>query len=99
MTGRDEGRPPIPPFHVAVPVHDLEAARGFYLGIIGCTEGRSDAAWVDFNLYGHQFVCHLDPSAKRLRTVSEVDGEAVPVPHYGVVLPWDIFQAPPCRPA
>ena len=88
MTGRAD--PPaagLTPFHVAVPVHDLEAARRFYREIIGCREGRSAATWVDFNLYGHQFVCHagaaapVEPAAR-----NAVDGDEVPVPHCGVVL-------------
>lgn len=75
------------PFHVAVPVHDLAAARQFYGEVLGCPEGRSDARWVDFDLYGHQFVCHLDESAASApRAANRVDGHAVPVPHYGVVM-------------
>jgi len=77
------------PFHVAVPVDDLAAAREFYVGLLGCTEGRSAGDWVDFDLYGHQFVCHLRPDAERERTrrgSTIVDGHDVPIPHYGVVL-------------
>ena len=77
----------LPPFHVAVPVHDLEAARSFYSGLLGCSEGRSDSRWVDFNLYGHQFVCHLSEASRQGESaLNLVDGEQVPVPHYGVVL-------------
>jgi extradiol dioxygenase family protein len=80
-----------PRFHLAMPVHDLAAARRFYGGLLGCAEGRSDDAWVDFDLYGHQFVAHLDPalttdSLERDRLVNEVDGDAVPVPHFGVLV-------------
>ena len=82
--------PAVTPFHVAVQVRDLEEARAFYEGVIGCAEGRSAAAWVDFNLYGHQFVCHLNPALGRDGRISchysPVDGHGVPVPHYGVVL-------------
>ena len=77
------------PFHVAVPVDDLDAARRFYGNLLGCPEGRSDKHWVDFDLYGHQFVCHLrDPVAGSHAAPMHnvVDGERVPVPHYGVVL-------------
>jgi len=78
------------PFHVAVQVRDIEEARAFYRGVIGCKEGRSAATWIDFNLYGHQFVCHLNPelgSDGRIASyVSPVDGHGVPVPHFGVVL-------------
>lgn len=78
------------PFHIAVQVRDLDEARTFYKDILGCTEGRSDPHWVDFNLYGHQFVCHLNPSLGRSGSLSShynpVDGHGVPVPHCGVVL-------------
>lgn len=75
------------PFHLAVPVHDLTAARAFYSGLLGCVEGRSAADWVDFDFFGHQLVCHRSvvdslPAAER----NSVDGEQVPVPHFGVVL-------------
>jgi len=78
------------PFHVAVPVHDLAAARAFYRGVLGCAEGRSAERWVDFDLFGHQFVCHLstvvtDP-AQVAGAINKVDGQDVPVPHYGVVM-------------
>jgi extradiol dioxygenase family protein len=78
------------PFHIAVQVRDIAEARQFYKDILGCTEGRSDIDWVDFNLYGHQFVCHLNPDlGKDGRLTSHfnpVDGHGVPVPHCGVVL-------------
>ncbi|MFO1425842.1 MAG: VOC family protein [Steroidobacteraceae bacterium] len=82
------------PFHLAVPVHDLAAARAFYGGLFGCPEGRSDALWVDFDFFGHQLVAHLDPSkrAAPLHT-NPVDGQDVPVPHFGVVLEWPAWQA------
>ncbi|MDT9600962.1 VOC family protein [Sphingosinicella rhizophila] len=75
-----------PPFHLAFPVHDLEAARGFYGGLLGCPEGRSSGQWVDFDLYGHQIVAHHDPDAKPRGIRNEVDGMDVPVPHFGLVL-------------
>jgi len=79
---------------VAVPVHDLDAARAFYGRVLGCSEGRSSERWVDFDLYGHQFVCHLVDTAQPADACSTnpVDGHDVPVPHYGVVLKrsdWD----------
>jgi uncharacterized protein len=78
------------PFHVAVQVRDIEEARRFYCGVIGCTEGRSASDWVDFNLYGHQLVCHLNPrlgpNGRLASHFNTVDGDGVPVPHCGVVL-------------
>ncbi len=78
------------PFHVAVLVRDIEESRSFYRDVLGCSEGRSDATWVDFNLFGHQFVCHLDPDLGPEGRVAShhnpVDGHGVPVPHFGVVL-------------
>jgi uncharacterized protein len=78
------------PFHIAVQVRDIEEARRFYKVILGCAEGRSASDWVDFNLYGHQFVCHLNPNlgsnGKLTSHFNPVDGHGVPVPHCGVVL-------------
>jgi hypothetical protein len=78
------------PFHIAVQVRDIEEARRFYKNTLGCSEGRSAAQWVDFNLYGHQFVCHLNPNLGREGKLAShfnpVDGQGVPVPHFGVVL-------------
>ncbi|WP_203310271.1 VOC family protein [Sphingomonas beigongshangi] len=74
------------PFHLAFPVHDLAAARGFYGGLLGCREGRSSDQWIDFDLYGHQIVAHLDPAAEPVAVANAVDGHHVPVPHFGVVL-------------
>jgi extradiol dioxygenase family protein len=82
------------PFHLAIPVHDLAAARAFYGGLFGCREGRSSAQWVDFDLYGHQLVAHLDASARpHVAARNAVDGHDVPVPHFGVVLAWDDWHA------
>lgn len=76
----------IRPFHLAFPVHDLAAARAFYGGVLGCPEGRSSDHWIDFDLFGHQIVAHLDPAAKPVAVENAVDGHDVPVPHFGVVL-------------
>lgn len=76
----------MPPFHLAFPVDDLQAARRFYGELLGCPEGRSADDWVDFDLYGHQIVAHLAPEQVRLRSTNPVDGEDVPVPHFGIVL-------------
>lgn len=81
----------ITPFHVAVPVYDLEEARKFYREVLGCSEGRSSDKWTDFDMYGHQFVIHLKPRPAEITKhhSNPVDGHDVPVPHYGVVLEWD----------
>ena len=76
----------LPPFHLAFPVHDLEAARAFYGGLLGCPEGRSAEDWVDFDFFGHQIVAHLDPGRAPRRHSNPVDGHHVPVPHFGAVL-------------
>jgi uncharacterized protein len=76
-----------PPFHLAFPVTDLAAAREFYGALLGCAEGRSSEKWIDFDLYGHQIVAHLAPGEDATAT-SSVDGKAVPVRHFGIVLPW-----------
>ena len=83
----------MPPFHLAFPVDDLAAAREFYGRLLGCPEGRSANDWIDFDLYGHQIVAHLAPGAVRTRAGNEVDGEDVPVPHFGLVLPMDDWKA------
>jgi uncharacterized protein len=81
------------PFHLAFPVHDLAAARAFYGGVLGCAEGRSAAEWVDFDLFGHQIVAHLDATASPAGLTNPVDGHDVPVPHFGVVLTVADWQA------
>jgi extradiol dioxygenase family protein len=82
----------IHPFHLAFPVHSLDAARGFYGGLLGCPEGRSSDEWIDFDLYGHQVVAHLAPDETRPASTNAVDGDQVPVRHFGVVLPMDAWQ-------
>ena len=81
------------PFHLAIPVHSLSAARDFYGRLFGCPEGRSSDEWVDFDFFGHQVVVHLDPNQKKHVHHNEVDGHDVPVPHFGVVLEWQTWQA------
>lgn len=75
-----------PRFHLAFPVHSLEAARAFYGGILGCAEGRSSPEWVDFDFFGHQIVAHLSVEEGGCEGANEVDGEQVPVRHFGVIL-------------
>lgn len=82
----------ITPFHVAIPVHNLDECRTFYRETLGCKEGRSSDHWVDFNLFGHQLVIHFKPKNEVELHTNPVDGKNVPVPHYGVVLTWDTFQ-------
>ncbi|NRA93797.1 MAG: VOC family protein [Psychroserpens sp.] len=82
----------ISPFHIAIPVHNLEECREFYGTILGCEEGRSSDHWVDFNLFGHQLVIHYKPKTEEELHTNLVDGKNVPVPHYGVVLPWETFH-------
>ncbi|SDF78072.1 hypothetical protein SAMN05216553_103249 [Lentzea fradiae] len=84
--------PNIPRFHLAMPVDDLDAARRFYGETLGLEQGRSSDTWIDWNLHGHQFVTHLAP--RRTERVSNpVDGHDVPVPHFGLVLEVEEFQA------
>ncbi len=85
-------RAEVRPFHLAFAVHDLAAARAFYGGLLGCPEGRSSSEWIDFDLYGHQIVAHLAPQECRPTGTSAVDGDAVPVRHFGVVLTMTDWQ-------
>tara|TARA_R100000789_G_C2949470_1_gene134554 strand:+ start:274 stop:696 length:423 start_codon:yes stop_codon:yes gene_type:complete len=83
----------IQPFHLAIPVSNLEESRKFYRELLGCGEGRSSDHWVDFNFFGHQLVIHYqEPDEQRKSSSNPVDGKEVPVPHFGVVLQWDVFQ-------
>ena len=83
----------VSPFHIAIPVHNLAECRTFYRDVLNCKEGRSSDHWVDFNLFGHQLVIHYKPKDHGDLHTNPVDGKDVPVPHYGVVLPWDQFQS------
>ncbi len=80
------------PFHIAIPVHNLDECRTFYRDILNCEEGRSSEHWVDFNFFGHQLVIHYKPKSGEDLHTNPVDGKSVPVPHFGVVLEWDIFN-------
>ena len=86
-----------PPFHLAFPVDDLAAAEEFYSGLLGCAQGRRSDQWIDFNLHGHQIVAHLAPeecaAARALDSRSGVDGDKVPVRHFGLVLSTDAWRA------
>lgn len=82
----------VSPFHLAIPVHNLNECRLFYGDILGCEEGRSNDHWVDFNFFGHQLVIHYKPKSIESLHTNPVDGKDVPVPHFGVILPWTSFQ-------
>ena len=81
-----------PRFHLAIPVDDIDAARRFYGGLLGCPEGRSAVHWVDFDFHGHQLVTHLAPGGAGDRLRNPVDGDEVPVPHFGVLLAVDAWK-------
>lgn len=81
------------PFHLAFPVDNLAEARTFYTEVLGCGVGRSSDAWIDFDLFGHQVVAHLSPKDVRAAQASAVDGDAVPVRHFGVVLSMDEWKS------
>ena len=77
------------PFHLSFPVHDLSEAKEFYTKILGCTLGRSSEHWIDFNLFGHQVVAHLNPDELSKTKTSNVDDKQVPVRHFGIILEWE----------
>ena len=84
--------PTLLPVHLAIPVHNLKKSRDFYKNILGCDEGRSSEHWVDFNLFGHQLVIHYKEKSKEKIKTNPVDGEDVPIPHFGVILEWNQFH-------
>ena len=84
------------PFHLAIPVWDLDQTPAFYETVLGCSRGRSSDAWIDLSLFGHQLVLHQVEGRDQLglhQSTNPVDGEDIPVPHFGVVLEWDAFAA------
>lgn len=83
-----------PRFHLAFPVHDLDAARAFYATVLGCPEGRErPGEWIDFDLCGHQIVAHLAPEECRAAQANPVDGHDVPVRHFGLIAEWSDWEA------
>jgi len=83
-----------PRFHLAFPVHDLEAARGFYATLLGCSQGReAPGQWIDFNFFGHQIVAHMAPEECGGAITNEVDGKKVPVRHFGLLMDWSDWEA------
>lgn len=81
-----------PRFHLAFPVHDLEAARGFYAGLLDCAVGRESDRWIDFDFYGHQITAHLCASDEQT-PANAVDGDRVPVRHFGLILAREDWEA------
>lgn len=81
------------PFHLAFPVDDLEATRAFYAGLLGCTVGREAEHWIDFDFHGHQISAHVRPGVAGTAATNEVDGDDVPVRHFGAVLDWDAWES------
>ena len=79
-------------FHLAIPVLDLGAAKDFYINILGCSKGRSSAKWIDFNFYGHQLVCN-EVKESINKNMNDVDGNNIPVPHFGIILDWKEFHS------
>ena len=80
------------PFHLAIPVSNLKETKKFYEDVLGCTPGRFTEQWADYSLFGHQLVLHEDTTYKGHKHFNQVDGKAVPIPHFGVVLEWEVFQ-------
>lgn len=83
----------MPPFHLAFPVMDIEKTRDFYVGLLGCSVGREAEKWIDFNFFGHQISAHLKPEQCEPARTNEVDGDNVPVRHFGAVLEWSAWEA------
>ncbi len=81
------------PFHLAIPVKDLQESIYFYEKVLGCKSGRRDKQWADYSLFGHQLVLHEDKSLIKRDHFNEVDGKSVPIPHFGVVLEWNEFKS------
>ena len=78
------------PFHLAIPVNDLAKAADFYENTLGCERGRESKSWIDFNLFGHQLVCHFVDTSSR-EHFNPFDGDNIPVPHFGDILNFDQF--------
>lgn len=83
----------VSPFHLAIPVTDLNSARSFYGELLACEQGRSSEQWIDWNFFGHQLVTHLVATMPSAPSHNAVDNKAVPVPHFGVVLDWERWQS------
>jgi hypothetical protein len=94
MDAPDTQTRPLPPFHLAFPVTDLEATRAFYGTLLGCPVGRESERWIDFDFFGHQITAHqVDGPGRGGAPTNPVDGKDVPIPHFGAVLDWDAWHA------
>ena len=80
------------PFHLAIPVNDLVTTRKFYVEVLGCGVGRTADTWIDFDFYGHQVSAHVKPDEVTQPETNPVDGEEIPVRHFGVVLDMDAWD-------
>ena len=80
------------PFHLAFPVSSLIDTREFYESLLGCSVGRTSDRWIDFNFFGHQITAHLKPEEVQLAQKNEVDGDQVPVRHFGAILEWSVWE-------
>jgi hypothetical protein len=81
------------PFHLAIPVREISATREFYVDMLGCSVGRESKTWIDFNFFGHQLSAHVKPDALAQTGTNPVDGEDIPVRHFGIVLAWEDWHA------
>ena len=80
------------PFHLAFPVNDITEAKNWYTKVLGCSLGRESERWIDFNFFGHQISAHLDPSESFSSGTNDVDGDNIPVRHFGLILDWNEWQ-------
>lgn len=83
----------LPRFHLAFPVNDIESTRRFYVDLLGCRIGRESDKWIDFDFFGHQITAHVSPQEARQVAANPVDGDDVPVRHFGAILEWDAWHA------
>ena len=84
--------PELRPFHLAIPVRDIESTRRFYSGILGCGVGRTSDTWIDFDFFGHQLSAHVETEEPAPVQTNPVDGAEIPVRHFGIVLDWEHWE-------
>ncbi len=80
------------PFHLALPINDIDTSKTFYTELLQCEVGRFTDKWIDFNFFGHQLSLHVKPEETVLALKNIVDGKQVPVRHFGVVLEWNTWH-------